>query len=34
MEGSDKLNRVVEARMKLKARFEEKIQQTPSVADD
>jgi DMSO/TMAO reductase YedYZ molybdopterin-dependent catalytic subunit len=34
MEGSDKLNRVVEARMKLKARFEEKMQQTPSVADD
>jgi DMSO/TMAO reductase YedYZ molybdopterin-dependent catalytic subunit len=34
MEGSDKLSRVVEARMKLKARFEEKMQQTPSVADD
>jgi len=33
MEGSDKLSRVVEARMKLKARFEEKIKQTPSVAD-
>ena len=34
MEESEKLNRVVEARMKLKARFEEKIRQTPSVADD
>lgn len=34
MEQSDKLDRVVEARMKLKARFEEKIKQTPSVADD
>ena len=34
MEESDKLNRVVEARMKLKFRFEEKIKQTPSVADD
>lgn len=34
MDESDKLNRVVEARMKLKARFEEKIRQTPSVADD
>jgi DMSO/TMAO reductase YedYZ molybdopterin-dependent catalytic subunit len=33
MEESEKLNRVVEARMKLKARFEEKIKQTPSVAD-
>ena len=33
MEESDKLKRVVEARMKLKARFEEKIQQTPSVSD-
>jgi len=33
MEESEKLKRVVEARMKLKARFEEKIQQTPSVAD-
>lgn len=30
---SEKLKRVVEARMKLKARFEEKIRQTPSVAD-
>ena len=34
MEESEKLKRVVEARMKLKARFEEKIKQTPSVADD
>ena len=33
MDESEKLKRVVEARMKLKARFEEKIQQTPSVAD-
>jgi len=33
MEESEKLNRIVEARMKLKARFEEKISQTPSVAD-
>ncbi len=33
MEESDKLHRIVEARMKLKNRFEEKIQQTPSVAD-
>lgn len=34
MEESEKLQRVVEARMKLKARFEEKIKATPSVADD
>lgn len=34
MEESDKLKRVVEARMKLKTRFEEKIQNTPSVADN
>jgi DMSO/TMAO reductase YedYZ molybdopterin-dependent catalytic subunit len=34
MDESDKLNRVVDARMKLKARFEEKMRQTPSVADD
>lgn len=33
MDESDKLNRVVDARMKLKARFEEKMRQTPSVAD-
>lgn len=34
MEESDKLQRIVEARMKLKGRFEEKMQQTPSVADN
>ncbi|MET0638137.1 MAG: molybdopterin-dependent oxidoreductase [Chitinophagaceae bacterium] len=34
MEESGKLKRVVEARMKLKARFEEKIRSTPSVADN
>lgn len=34
MEESDKLKRIVEARMKLKSRFEEKIKQTPSVADN
>ena len=34
MEESEKLRRVVEARMKLKARFEEKIKLTPSVADN
>jgi len=34
MDGSGKLDRVVEARMKLKARFEDKMRQTPSVADD
>ena len=33
MEESEKLKRIVDARMKLKARFEEKMQQTPSVAD-
>jgi len=33
MEESDKLKRVVEARMKLKARFEEKMKNTPSVSD-
>ena len=33
MENSDKVSRVVDARMKLKARFEEKMRQTPSVAD-
>jgi DMSO/TMAO reductase YedYZ molybdopterin-dependent catalytic subunit len=30
----DKLNRIIEARMKLKARFEEKIRLTPSVSDN
>jgi DMSO/TMAO reductase YedYZ molybdopterin-dependent catalytic subunit len=34
MDEPEKLNRIVEARMKLKSRFEEKIKQTPSVADD
>jgi len=34
MSESEKLQRVVEARMKLKSRFEDKIKQTPSVADD
>jgi DMSO/TMAO reductase YedYZ molybdopterin-dependent catalytic subunit len=34
METPDKLQRIVEARMKLKARFEEKIKQTPSVSDN
>lgn len=34
MDESDKLNRIVEARMKLKARFEEKMKSTPSMADD
>ncbi|TDB65119.1 sulfite oxidase-like oxidoreductase [Arundinibacter roseus] len=29
----DKLDKIVEARMKLKARFEEKIRRTPSLAD-
>lgn len=33
MESPGKLERVVEARMKLKARFEEKMKLTPSVAD-
>ena len=34
MENIDKQQRIIEARMKLKARFEEKAQQTPSVADN
>jgi DMSO/TMAO reductase YedYZ molybdopterin-dependent catalytic subunit len=34
MEESEKLNRVVEARMKLKARFEDKMSLTPSVSDN
>jgi len=34
MDESEKLNRVVDARMKLKARFEDKIKRTPSVADN
>ncbi|HSC40514.1 MAG TPA: hypothetical protein VLD19_21675, partial [Chitinophagaceae bacterium] len=34
MDESEKLKRIVEARMKLKGRFEEKIKLTPSVADE
>jgi DMSO/TMAO reductase YedYZ molybdopterin-dependent catalytic subunit len=34
MDESEKLKRIVEARMKLKGRFEEKIKGTPSVADE
>lgn len=34
MENPGKLERIVEARMKLKARFEDKMRQTPSVADN
>ncbi|MCW3092891.1 MAG: sulfite oxidase-like oxidoreductase [Ferruginibacter sp.] len=30
----EKITRIVEARMKLKARFEEKIKSTPSIADE
>jgi DMSO/TMAO reductase YedYZ molybdopterin-dependent catalytic subunit len=33
MDEFEKMNRIVEARMKLKARFEEKIRLTPSVSD-
>jgi DMSO/TMAO reductase YedYZ molybdopterin-dependent catalytic subunit len=33
MEEKEKLDRIVDARMKLKARFEEKMKLTPSVAD-
>jgi DMSO/TMAO reductase YedYZ molybdopterin-dependent catalytic subunit len=34
MDEPEKLDRIIEARMKLKARFEEKMKLTPSVADD
>lgn len=34
MEESEKLERIIDARMKLKSRFEEKMKQTPSVSDD
>ncbi|SIN66067.1 molybdopterin-dependent oxidoreductase [Chitinophaga niabensis] len=34
MEDSEKLKRIVDARMKLKARFEDKIRNTPSVSDN
>jgi hypothetical protein len=29
----EKLDKIIEARMKLKARFEEKMKETPSMAD-
>src|SRR5690349_9861164 len=34
MDESEKTQRIIEARMKLKARFEEKIKYSPSMADD
>ncbi len=34
MEDPEKLERIVEARLKLKARFEQQIKATPSVAVD
>ncbi|GAB3172058.1 sulfite oxidase-like oxidoreductase [Telluribacter humicola] len=34
MEANNKFDKIIEARMKLKARFEEKMKATPSVADD
>ncbi|SEI42607.1 Oxidoreductase molybdopterin binding domain-containing protein [Dyadobacter koreensis] len=34
MSENDKLEKIVEARLKLKARFEEKMLQTPSVSDE
>ena len=34
MEDSEKLDRIIEARMKLKARFEDKMKLTPSVSDE
>src|ERR1700682_184376 len=34
MESPEKFDRIVEARMKLKARFEEKMKRTPSVSDN
>ncbi|MGY3212615.1 sulfite oxidase-like oxidoreductase [Mucilaginibacter sp. HD30] len=34
MEDPEKLERIVEARLKLKARFEQQMKATPSVADD
>ncbi|MDJ1467456.1 sulfite oxidase-like oxidoreductase [Xanthocytophaga flava] len=33
-QSSEKLDRIIDARMKLKARFEEKMKQTPSVSDN
>ncbi len=34
MEDQEKLDRIIEARMKLKARFEQQMAGTPSMADD
>ena len=34
MEENNKLDRIIEARMKLKARFEKKMEESPSMADD
>jgi DMSO/TMAO reductase YedYZ molybdopterin-dependent catalytic subunit len=34
METNEKLDRIIDARMKLKARFEEKIKNTPSISDE
>ncbi|HEV7348679.1 sulfite oxidase-like oxidoreductase [Telluribacter sp.] len=34
MEEKDKIDRIIDARMKLKTRFEEKMKATPSVADN
>jgi DMSO/TMAO reductase YedYZ molybdopterin-dependent catalytic subunit len=34
MQGSDKHERIIDARMKLKARFEEKMKLSPSISDD
>lgn len=34
MDESEKLNRIIETRMKLKARFQEKMETSPSIADD
>ncbi|MCF0056162.1 molybdopterin-dependent oxidoreductase [Dyadobacter sp. CY356] len=34
MSEENKLDKIIEARMKLKARFEEKMLQTPSISDD
>jgi DMSO/TMAO reductase YedYZ molybdopterin-dependent catalytic subunit len=34
MDSNDKLDRIIDARMKLRARFEEKMKGTPSVADE
>jgi len=34
MEDSERLNRIIDARMKLKSRFEAKMKDTPSMSDD